>query len=198
MNKFESNLKLKRIKTKISHLIFIALCFIGCLYHVIKVTEVYLSFQTKIDVSFDTESQIVVPLVSFCKSKFALMINESRRNYAASIKTPSTPAAIYNSTFGFKDVFLFCRYRDRNGYYNYSHHCQLDGGFQIEKTVNHLFVCYNFKHPQFNHKDRLKGMLYEFWIYHHHQSEYILYLSSDNNVPNGESTNSLKLISNYF
>ena len=53
-------------KIKISSLIFSSICFIGCLCHVIQVTEVYLTFQTKTDVSFDSRSQIVVPMVSFC------------------------------------------------------------------------------------------------------------------------------------
>ena len=194
MNKFQFNLKL--IKTKISYLIFITLCFVGCLYHVIKVTEVYLSFQTKIDVSFDTKSQIVVPLVSFCKPKFALMVNESRRNYFTSFNTPLTPAAIYNSTFDVEDVFLFCTYVKESGLLGISKHCQLNNQLQINKTVNDWVVCYNFKHQQLNRMEhRHKGIIYEFWLYHHHQSEYLLYLSSDDNFPNGLSPNCLKLIS---
>ena len=194
MSKFQFNLKL--IKTKISYLIFIALCFVGCLYHVIKVTEIYLAFQTKIDVSFDTKSQIVIPLVSFCKPKFALMINESHRDYFTSIKAPSTPAEIYSSTFGIEDVFLFCKYIKKDGSYKFSKQCQLNNQFQINKTISNWIVYYNFKHPQLNQvKYRHKGIIYEFWLYHHHQSEYILYLSSDNNSPNGLSPNSIKLIS---
>ena len=191
MNKFNCKLRIK-----VSYLIFIIFCLIGCAYHIAQVIKVYLTFQTKIDVSFDSTSQIVVPLVSFCKPRFALMINESLRDHLIVLNTTSTPAEIDKSTFGFKDIFLFCRYLDRNGYYGISYDCQLANGFQIEKTVNHFIVCYNFKHPQFIQKDRVKGTLYEFWIYHHHQTQYNLYLSSDHNAPNGLSTNTLRLISN--
>ena len=201
---FSNQLRLLRMKMisfkqlnyeRISYLIFIALCFVGCLYHVIKVTEVYLAFQTKIDISFDTRSQIVVPLVSFCKPKFALMINESHRDIFDSMETPLTPAAIYNSTFGIEDVFLLCVYVDENGLNKFSKQCQLNNQLQINKTINGFTVCYNFKHPQFNQmKYRYKGVIYEFWLYHHHQSEYSLFISPENNFPNGRSPDSLKLI----
>ena len=36
----------------------IILIFIGCLYHVIQITEVFLKFQTKVDVSFEGEVKL--------------------------------------------------------------------------------------------------------------------------------------------
>ena len=60
------------IKSNLIKISFIVLCLIGCLYHIIQITDVYLKFQTKIDVSLDSNSQIVVPLVSFCKDKHYL------------------------------------------------------------------------------------------------------------------------------
>lgn len=193
-------MNLNLCKIKISYLIFIVLCFVGCLYHVIKVTEVYLAFHTKIDVSFDSKSQIVVPLVTFCKRSFALMINQSLRQpeITTQLFNNSTPFFIDNSTFQVFDVVVFCRICNDKKYYMLSPYCQKLLEFQLiqtDKTINFWLICYNIKHPQFStSKRRMKGMKYEFWLYHHHQSEFYLFLS-DNNAPDGYSENSLKLIS---
>lgn len=69
----------KLIKSKMLYLSLIMFYLIGCIYHVIQVTEVYLTFQTKIDVSFDL-SPIVIANKAFCKQSFALMINQSLTN----------------------------------------------------------------------------------------------------------------------
>lgn len=184
----------KLIKSKILYLLFIVFCLVGCIYHVTQITQVYLTFQTKIDVSFDSTNQIVVPLISFCKPRFTLMINQSQRDFLEIIKTSPTPAAIQNTTFGIADVFLFCRYVNEKGKHHFSKKC--NQGFQTTKTVNYWNVCYHFKHPQFIHNsNRYKGIICQFWLYHHHHSEFTLYLSSDKNIPNGDSPNALKLIS---
>ena len=68
---------------------------------------------------------------------------------------------------------------------------------QIEKTVNYLYVCFNVRHPQFTTNQRAKDkFIYEFWLYHHYQSEFDLFLTSDDEIPNGGSENSVKLIGN--
>lgn len=194
-------MNLNLCKVKISHLIFIVICFVGCLYHVIKITEVYLAFHTKIDVSFDSQSQIVVPLVTFCKRSFALIINESLRqpNIITELFNNSTPFFIDDITFQIFHVVLFCRISSDKKYYKQSSDCQKLLQFQqiqTDKTINYWLICYNIQHPQFStRKRRMKGMKYEFWLYHHHQSEFYLFLTSDNNAPNGYSENSLKLIS---
>ena len=51
----------------LSYLFFISLCFVPCFYQVIQVSHVYFKYSTKIHVTINTSTQIVVPLVSFCK-----------------------------------------------------------------------------------------------------------------------------------
>lgn len=54
--------KMRLYKISFPDLIFISACFFECLYHVIQIT-VYLNFQTKIDISFDSKSQITIPII---------------------------------------------------------------------------------------------------------------------------------------
>ena len=104
MNLFQ-HLKL-RLNTKFSipFIIFIALCLIGCLYHVIEITDVYLKYQTKVDVSFDGDSQIVVPLVTFCRLREASYVNNQRLVQMES----KTPSSIDNTTYNVSEVFVLC------------------------------------------------------------------------------------------
>ena len=100
------------------YLLFLVFCLIGCLYQVYQVTDVYLAYRTKVDVSFESKSQFKVPLTTFCKPRFALMRNELLRNPLL-VKSfdSSTPASIDNQTFRIEDVFQFCRFYIDNGSY---------------------------------------------------------------------------------
>lgn len=177
------------------YLLFLVFCLIGCLYQVYQVTDVYLAYRTKVDVSFESKSQFKVPLTTFCKTRFALMRNESLRNPLL-IKSfdSSTPASIDNQTFGIEDVFQLCRYYNDKGTYVIGD-CKLliqDVKVQIEKTVNYWYICFNIKHPQFaSNKRRKEKLIYEFWLYHHFRSEFDLFFTSDNEIPNGDSANKL-------
>ena len=177
-----------------AYFIFILVCMIGCLYHVTQITQVYLTFQTKIDVSFDAKSQIVVPMVSFCKSRFFLY--EHDENFLKQIND-LFPKSIHSKTHNISSVFLHCSAKTDKVGYNFFQKCNMEtGGIQTGKTVNYHYVCYNFKHPKFSQsKPRQRGFIYEFWLYHHirHRSEFQLYFTKDNNGPNGQSFNSLKL-----
>ena len=157
---------IKHYKISIPYIIFICACFFGCLYHVSQVIQVYLTFQTKVDVSFDSESQIVVPTIGFCKSiRYLLKTNSSLKEYS--------PSSIYNATYDVEDIFVSCAVR-YNGSLRYASKCQLgEYGIQIEKTVNFLSgVCYNFKHSQFN--PRVRGEIYNFLLFHHKPTEFNL------------------------
>ena len=92
MAKLNANLRKFIPKLSIKYLIFIIFIMIGCSYQIIKVTQVFLKFETKVDVSYDQNNENVIPMVSFCKpTKFML------RNSESQIKQLS-PAQLYNQT----------------------------------------------------------------------------------------------------
>lgn len=173
-------------KSKFAYLIFIMICFSGCIYHVIQVTAIFLKFQTQTDVLLDSESQIVVPMVTLCTER-----HKFHENGSISIPKYETPSLIYNNTYDFEHLFFMCNIRKYEDKYNFSRYnknnlfCE-DGKFkaQIEKIVNFFMVCFNIKHPQFSkNKTRARGFLYDIWLYNYH-SEFKLFLTSDYNIPN--------------
>lgn len=115
---------MKFCKISIPKFIFILICFVGCLYHVTKVTEVYFKYQTRVEISLDSQSQIVVPVVTFCREKIYSFKKEA--NIKQSIKKYSykSSAAIYYHTLNFSDVFYSCLIKDKEGKLNYSPKCQ--------------------------------------------------------------------------
>ena len=141
--------KVKHCKVSIPYIIFISACFFGCLYHVSQVIQVYFTFQTKVDVSFDSKSQIAVPTICFCKTISHLIKSNS------SLKDSSL-LSFYNGTYDVEDIFVSCAV-NYNGTLRYASKCKLEKyGVQIEKTINlYAGICYNFKHPQ-NKIKRLK------------------------------------------
>lgn len=177
-----------------TYLVFILVCFFGCLYHVTQITQVYLTFQTKVDISFDEKSQIVVPMVSFCKNR--LFLYEHNENFLKDIQH-LFPSSIHNKTLQISKLFLSCSARTNKFLFESYDKCNMSRrGIQTEKTINYYYICYNFKHPQFSqNRSREHGEIYQFWLHHsnHHCSEFNLYFTSDNNGPNGQSFNSLKL-----
>lgn len=206
MNLFEMFSLRLNMKLSISFIIFIALCLAGCLYHVIEITDVYLKYQTKVDVSFDGDSQIVVPLVTFCRMKEA-----SYRNIEKPMQMQNpTPSLIDNITYDVSEIFfLYILVTDNHhdGIAVHQFEKLQDYGVQVEKTINYRFICYNFKHFQFSkYKPRINGRIYEFMLYQHNhfnligrmKDHYNLYLTSEKRVPNGQSINSLKLIGNFY
>ena len=181
--------KLKNLKDSKYYLVFIIFCFIGCVYQVFEVSDVYFKYKTEIDIKIDTSSQIVVPMVSFCKKA------------SQSLKKPLTgrltPANMDRKTWSLSEVFFHCSMLNKNLKYNGANNCNLKKyGLKYEKTVNGRYVCYHFKHPQFNDKDdRVSNIIYSFMIYHFRKdSEILLYLTSENSISTGESWNSINLI----
>lgn len=193
-----------KLNISIKYLLFSSLVFIGCSYQITKVFEGYLDFQTKIGVSFDSKSQIVIPMISFCKN-----LDLSYRNLFQQTNELSA-ADINNKTFNFDEIFMWIEFRNKENQWEKFNYTEFErSGFQTIKTISFDYVCYHIKHPQINPtKSRAQGIIYEFWMYHHHRnifipyfyddgnglSEFKLYLSSNNNYPNGESFNSLNLI----
>ena len=128
--------------------------------------------------------------MTFCKPRFAMDLNQSLRTpFSIRIYPPSTPSSIANSTFGISDVFLLCRYMNGNSTLLKITDCQMlheNYGILIEKSVNFYYVCFNVEHPQIvgNKRKKIK-MIYEFWLYNRHPSEFTLFLTAENDVPTG-------------
>ena len=82
------------------------LCLLGCLYQVIQVSKVYFKYATKVNIKIDTSSQIVVPLVSFCK--------KTNSSYKTTKRGRLTPAKIYKNTHDISEVFFYCEVLNNN------------------------------------------------------------------------------------
>ena len=157
---------------------------VGCVYHVFEVTRVFLAFQTKIDFSFDSTSEIVVPMVSFCMpTGYAL------KNKLPFIFNFDTPSTIDNQTYDVTRVFSVCSSGKLE-------ECKIENDtIRIEKMINYENICYTFKYPESNKsmsRELLKiknGLIYSFILIHHQELIYQLYLTSEYNVPNGDSLN---------
>ena len=164
------------------------LCLLGCLYQVIQVSKVYFKYATKVNVKIDSTSQIVVPLVSFCKKTNTL--------YKTTKRGRLTPARIYKNTYDISEVFFYCEVLNNNSNRIPVGNCANVNklGVQYEKTVNDKYVCYHFKHPQFaKNIGRVQDIVYKFMFYHFNEAEFWLYLTSEELVSNGFSWKALML-----
>ena len=177
---------MKFCRISLPYLVFILICSIGCVYHIYEVTRVFLTFQTKIGISFDYPNEIVVPMISFCSTTLSLIKENSTNPKLV------TPSIIDNKTFDVSDVFLFCSAK------NIFEGCkESNDELQIEKVINHENICYTFKYPKTKASfpreklDNQNGLLYLFVLNHYPEQifGYQLYLSSEYNVPNGNSLN---------
>ena len=182
--------KIKHLVHKISlpYLIFMTLCLLGCLFQVIQISKVYFKYATKINIKIDTSSQIVVPLVSFCKT--------TNTSYKTTKRGRLTPAKIYKNTYDISEVFFYCEVLNNNSNRIPVGNCANVNklGVQYEKTVNDKFVCYHFKHPQFaKNLSRVQDIVYKFMFYHFNEAEFWLYLTSEKLVANGFSWKALML-----
>ena len=173
---------IKLTKNLIFKPIVILICLIGCLYEIGEVVRVYLELETKVELSLDSQSQIVIPNVRICKPRI-----ESYRDQDK--KIDESPATIYNKTYHLSEIFLFCSFRINNRILVDYRNCKFEGAsnhtiqmphpkhtiliphpkhtilmplnFHFEKTVNSHFVCYNFKHHQFSQNEaRIEGPIY--------------------------------------
>ena len=178
---------MKFCKISVPYLVFISICFIGCAYHVYEVTRVFFAFQTKIDVSFEYPKEIMVPMASFCSLTYS-----SLKNQNSMIPFFSTPSIIDNLTFDVSDVFFLCSTD------TFEEGCKGNNDvLQIEKVINHEYICFTFKYPKTKMSLSRKelrdknGLIYLFILNNHPMQiyGYQLYLSSEYNVPNGDSLN---------
>ena len=205
--------QLRKLKSKFStkYLIFIFLISLGCLYHIVQVTLVFLKFETKVDVSID-KTEIGIPMISFCRFASEVFRDGQQKTFGL------TPAQVYNKTFNFGEIFISMSYylmENKNGYdtshyrpiYNFTKYQEdiqsqkfnSTVDIQIEKTISHLTVCYNFKHPQNKVKrPEITTSIYTFILYNQTGGEFIIVLSSKNHSPNHEYDNIFKISGDNF
>ena len=188
------------MKFQILSLLFTIFCLLGCLYSIIQVTQDYLSFDTEVSVSFEScQSQSKVPLITFCKPRYALMRDEALRNPLKGFGS-STPSSIDNSTFAIDQIFQLKRQISDKEQRMKTCNCHQpiqNQKVNIQKTVNYWYVCYNVQHSKFaSNKRRKQKFIYEFLLFNHHSSPFHMFVTSDNQVPNGDMSNggSIKLI----
>lgn len=166
-------MKLRSLKCKelIIRLIFFLFVISGCLYQIIQVIEVYLKFETKVDVSYHYKSEFAVPIMSFCwKAKYVL-----KNRSIKSIEEMSFEQ-IYNQTKNSGDVIIRMEYRVKDawvGIYNFSKYeintltgrrnkTKYDIGLEkkiIRRQGDDDEFCYNLIHPEINLNRRPNGFL---------------------------------------
>ena len=199
MVKFITILRILIPNLSYKYLLFILIVFAGCLYQMIQVIQVYLKFETKIDLSYDQKSEIVIPMISSCKpTKF--MFRNSSKNING-----LTPAQVYNMTFDFNEIFIQIDFMDSNSTYHRminltNEDDQNKSEIHYEKTIRKYIICYHFKYPNSKQLKHKHGNIYSFWLYHQNYQTaypfYYLFFTSDVNYPNNIYDNYLIIFGN--
>ena len=201
MSKFNVNLRKFIPKLSIKHLLFVILIIIGCSYQIIQVTQVFLKFETKIDVKYDENNENAIPMVSFCKPTKFMFRNSSQ------VKQFSL-AQLYNQTYSFGEMFVGIEYIKSNGKFgqilNFTDQQQNNSEIYYEKTIDKFKVCYHFK---FMHSKQLRhkqGTIYKFQLYQQNGGTsiinfpYALFITSDVNYPDVQKDNFILVYGNHF
>ena len=149
-------------KISIKYLLFIIFIIIGCLYQIIQVTQLFLKFETKIEVKYGQNNEIIIPMVSFCKSTKILFRNSSQKIIGLS------PAQIYNQTFDFNELFIELEYVSSEGSFHKIHNFkdETETEIEFEKTISSNLVCYHFKHLNSKKIKHKQQKIYLFHLYH--------------------------------
>ena len=103
---------------------------------------------------------IKVPLVSICRWTETLLIKSF-------VNETMTPQKLYERTFDFTDILFKCEI-SHDGFNLKYFNCSdlVKFGVKMEKKVNDIFVCYVFKHPQFNiHIKRKQDIIYRMFFH---------------------------------
>ena len=168
-----------------------------------------MEFETKVDVKYKQNNEIVIPMVSFCKTTSIMFRNSSQNNSSEGL----SPAQFYNQTFSFGEVFILIEFISLNDKYyeivNFTDGEQNNNEIYYEKTISFEMICYHFKYlhsKQLKHKE---GRIYKFWLYHQNNVflhdtfifnhfPYILFLSSNINYPNIHTDNPILLFDFCF
>lgn len=163
--------------------------------------QVFLKFETKIDTSYDHSSEIVIPMVSFCKQTEFMFRNSSQKIEGL------TPAQLYNRTFSFAEVFVNVTFITSNyeshSIINFADEEENNSGIHYEKTISDWLVCFHFKYLHSKQLKYKQGTIYSFDLYHQNYETYLfipyyLFLTSNVNYPDPEYDNWFSIIGNNF
>ena len=203
-------MEMQEILTKLKHklsikfLLFIIIIIIGCSYQIIQLVQVYFEFETKINVKYNENNEIVIPMVSFCQKTDFMFRNSSQHINEMS------PAQVYNQTLSFNEVFIEIEFIRSNGKYEYSiidnfkDEEQNNGEIYYEKTISSKIICYHFKYLHSKQLKRKQRTIYKFQLYHQNYGTFIinfpysLFLTSDVNYPNVQKDNLILIYGNIF
>ena len=193
-------------KLSIKYLLFILLIIVGCSYQIIKLTQVFLAFETKVNVKYEQNNKIVIPMVSFCKITQYMFRNSSQNNSSKGLSA----AQLYNQTFDFSEVFIgiqFIRSNDEYGVIvDFTDEEQNNSEIYYEKTISDQMICYHIKYLHSKQLKHRQGIIYSIMLYHQSYNTmsiinnfpYYLFLTSDVNYPNSRKDNLFFIFGNYF
>ena len=159
---------------------------------------VFLKFETKVDVKYEQNNEIVILMISFCKPTKISFRNLLQKMIGLS------PAQIYNETFDFNELVIELVYITTKGIYRKIHNFNDETEVEFEKTISFKLVCYHFKHlnsTQIKHKQR---NIYAFHLYHRRNiietivPFYCLFFTSNVNYSNSEKDNFLFIYGKNF
>ena len=199
MKKFKTILQRFILKLSIKYLLFIFIIIIGCSYQVIHVSKVYFEYETKIDVKYNQKSEIVIPMVSFCRPTIYSFRNSSEPK---SIKGMS-PAQVYNQTY-LDEIFIEIVFFRMDGKVikvvnNFTDENQNE--IQFEKTISSSMICYHFKYPNAKQLNNTEVYVYKIYLYYPIENAYPyynLFITSDINYPNPKNDDYFKLFGIIF
>ena len=171
MAKFGVNFKKLLPKLSIKYLLFLILIIIGCSYQIIQLTQVFWEFETKIEVKYNQNNEIAIPMVSFCKPTEFMFKNSSKNNSSKGL----SPAQLYNQTFSFAEVFIGIQFKDSNnkiGVINFTEE-QNNSEIYYEKTISDRIICYHIKYLHSKQLKYRQGIIYSLLLYHQNDNTYI-------------------------
>ena len=206
MAKFNENLRKLLSKLSIKYLLFIIIIIIGCSYQIIQLTQVFLKFETKVDVKFEQSNKIVVPMVSFCKLTEDMFRKSSKIHSSKGL----SPAQLYNQTYNFAEVFIGIEFIRSNYTYHkivsFTDEEQNNSEIYNEKTISDLMICYHIKYLHSKQLKHKQGEINTFQLYHPNyetsipvfDSPYLLFFSSDINYPHYHTDNPVFISGKIF
>jgi len=71
--------------------VFILICFIGCLFQITRISQIYFSYQTTADVKYEFDNMISLPGITVCfKKEFIMRKEKIIEKFAAFVNETSS------------------------------------------------------------------------------------------------------------
>ena len=162
-------------------------------------------FETKIEVKYNQNNEIAIPMVSFCKPTQIMFRNSSKNNSFKGL----SPAQLYNQTFSFAEMFIgiiFISSNNKIGVINFTEE-QNNSEIYYEKTISDQMICYHIKYLHSKQLKYKQGLIYSIYLYHQNDNTstllvdnfpFYLFLTSDINYPNLGKDNVFCIFGNYI